>query len=94
MPLPIAASAPSLIIRRDAYERTGLTRQQVDERLGLTDEEFRVEGDVVVLGPVFEDLGPLIEELEQVGLVYFEDFFELPGGWPGWVQLLVAPARA
>ena len=93
MALPIAASAPTLVIRRDAYERTRLTRQQVDERLGLTDEEFRVEGNVVVLGPVFEDLGPVIEEFETAGLVDFEDFFELPGGWPGWVQLLVAPSR-
>ena len=93
MALPIPSTAPTLVIRRDAYERTGLTRQQVDERLGLTDEEFRVEGNVVVLGPVFEDLGPVIEEFEKAGLVYFEDFFELPGGWPGWVQLLVAPAR-
>lgn len=89
MPLPIAPNAPTLVIRREAYERSGITRAALDERLGLTDEEFRVEGTVVVLGPVFADLGPVIEELEAAGLTYFDDFFELPGGWPEWVRVLV-----
>lgn len=91
MPLPVATNAPTLILRREAWERSGLTRAQVDERLGLTDDEFRVEGSVVVVGPIFEELGPVIEELEAAGLVYFDDFFELPGGWPEWVSVLVAP---
>ncbi|MBK8245920.1 MAG: hypothetical protein IPK85_00705 [Gemmatimonadetes bacterium] len=44
MPLPLAAEYPSLVIRREAFERTGLNRTAFDERPGLTDEEFRVEG--------------------------------------------------
>jgi hypothetical protein len=32
----------------------------------------------------------LFEELEQVGLVYFDDFFELSGNWPQWLRLYVA----
>ena len=90
MPLPLTPTGPTLLIRRDAYERSGLTRQSLDERLGLTAEEFRVEGGVVAIGPVFEDLAPVIEELEEAGLSYHDDFFEIPGGWPGWLSLYVA----
>ena len=36
MALLVARDAPTLFIRREAYERTGLTRRAIDERLGLT----------------------------------------------------------
>jgi hypothetical protein len=32
-------------------------------------------------------LGPIIEYLEKVGLIYFDDFFELSGNWPDWLQI-------
>src|SRR5881628_1127137 len=53
MPLPIHAGAPTLFIRRSAYERSGLVRAALDERLGLTPDEFRVEGEVVAIGPIY-----------------------------------------
>jgi hypothetical protein len=89
MPLRIADSASSLIIRRPAFEKAGLTRAQIDAFLNLTDEEFRVEGDIVAIGPVFESeaLSQLVAELESKGLVYFDDFFELSGNWPAWLSL-------
>lgn len=89
MPLTIASGAPTLLIRRDAFERSGLTRAALDERLHLTADEFRVEGALVAVGPIYEDaaLGALIEELEALGLTYFDDFFELSGNWPEWVRL-------
>jgi hypothetical protein len=95
MPLRIPDSASSLGIRRPAFEKAGLARAQIDAFLELTDEEFRVEGDIVVIGPVFdaEALSELIAELEQRGLVYFEDFFELSGNWPSWLSLF-AMAKA
>jgi hypothetical protein len=34
-------------------------------------------------------LTSLISELEDLGLTYFEDFFELTGNWPEWVRLVV-----
>jgi hypothetical protein len=34
-----------------------------------------------------------VAELESMGLVYFDDFFELSGNWPEWVQLYVMPKR-
>jgi hypothetical protein len=89
MPLPIPSDAPTLLIRRDAFERAGLTRSALDERLNLTPDEFRVEGRVVAIGPLVGDtaLDGLIAELEGLGLVYFDDFFELSGNWPDWLRL-------
>ncbi len=96
MALEIANGAPTLFIRREAYERSGLTREQVDERLGLTADEFRVERDLIAVGPIYgegDGLGDLIGELESRGLVYFDDFFELTGNWPEWLRLHAASAR-
>ncbi len=97
MPLSIDPGAPTLFIRRQAYESSGLTRAALDERLGLTADEFRVEGDLIALGPIYasdsDGLGELIAEMESIGLVYFDDFFELPGNWPGWITLMAAGAR-
>jgi hypothetical protein len=89
MPLTIAAESPTMLIRRDAFERVGLTRAQIDDRLNLTPEEFRVEGALIAVGPLVGDdvLEQLIGELEGLGLVYFDDFFELSGNWPTWLRL-------
>lgn len=89
MPINIPAGSPTLVVRKDAFERVGLTRAALDERLNLTADEFRVEGSLVAIGPLVGDtaLTSLIEELETLGLEYFEDFFELSGNWPEWLGL-------
>ncbi len=89
MPLRIEGTAPTLLIRKAAFERAELTRQRFDEVLNLTDEEFRVEGQLIAVGPlVGEDtMSELIEALEEAGLVYFDDFFELSGNWPDWLRV-------
>lgn len=94
MPLPVTQGVPSLFFRRAAYERADLSRAALDTRLGLTDAEFRVEGDIVALGPIYDTdaLGTLVEELEASGLTYFDDFFELSGSWPEWLAVLVLGA--
>jgi hypothetical protein len=93
MPLPVPAGAPTLFIRRRAYEASGLSRSEIDERLGLTAEEFRVDANCVALGPIYGEsdsaLTDFIHELESRGLVYFDDFFELSGTWPEWLSLYV-----
>ena len=91
MPLPLAHDHSTLLIRRDAFERAGLTRTQFDDRFNLTDEEFRVEGALVAVGPLVGEtaLEQIIAELEETGLVYFEDFFEMSGNWPEWMTLFV-----
>ena len=81
-----------LFIKRDAYERAGITRVGIDQRLNLTPDEFNVDGKLVIIGPLPDDaaLHELLDELEQVGLVYFDDYFELSGNWPAWLKLYVA----
>lgn len=91
MPLEIANNAPTLLVRREAYERLAISRTAVDERLGLTADEFRVDNSLVVIGPVFDEAGleRLIEELESAGLRHFEDYFDLSGNWPDWLKIIV-----
>ena len=94
MALSIRSGGSSILIRRAAYEASGLSRAAIDERLGLTGDEFRVEGDLVAIGPLFGGsnvaVSDLIAELERVGLNYFDDFFELSGNWPEWLSVLAA----
>ncbi|MDX2183371.1 MAG: hypothetical protein SFW08_05240 [Gemmatimonadaceae bacterium] len=92
MPLPIADGHPTLFISRTAFERVGLQRSAIDDRLGLTDDEFRVEGQLVAIGPIHDDdaFEELMADLEQLGLVYFDDYFELSGNWPEWLRIFAA----
>lgn len=91
MPLTIDAGRPSILIRRDAYENAGLVRSALDSRFNLTDVEFRAEGNLVVMGPLPSDdlIGPITVYLEEAGLAYFDDFFELSGNWPEWLRIYV-----
>jgi hypothetical protein len=91
MALLVTQGVPTLFFRRDAYERAALTRATLDARLGLTDAEFRVEGNLVAIGPIYDidALGVLVDELEQIGLTYYDDYFELSGSWPEWLTVLV-----
>jgi hypothetical protein len=77
------------LIRKEAFERASLTRAAVDEWLELTPDEFRIEGTLIAIGPVYADdaLQALVSALEDKGLVYFDDFFEMSGNWPEWLSL-------
>ncbi len=85
------AGLPTILIRKDAFERSGATRPEIDSLLNLTDQEFRVEGGLVAIGPLPSDdmLGLVVAFFEAKGLVYYEDFFELSGNWPEWLRLYV-----
>src|SRR5262245_47255453 len=90
VPLNIPAGAPVLVIRRTAYEARGLNRTAIDERAELTQDESRLGGGLVVVGPIYagaDALAAFIDDLEQAGLVYFDDFFELSGNRPDWLHL-------
>jgi hypothetical protein len=91
MALEIRAGQATVLIRREAFDRVGLMRSAIDSRFNLTDQEFRVEEGLVVLGPLPSDdlLSEMIGALEGTGLVYFEDFFELSGNWPEWLSMYV-----
>jgi hypothetical protein len=92
MPLSLPAGSPTLLIRREAFEKAGLQRVAFDTRFNLTPEEFRVEGQLIAIGPLVgeDSVTGIIEELEAVGLVYFEDFIEMSGNWPEWLAVRVA----
>lgn len=91
MPLAITPGHPTLVVRRAAYERANLVRAAIDTRLGLTPDEFRVDGPLVVIGPIHDEdaLGALVADLETLGLAYFDDFFEIPSNWPEWLRVYV-----
>ena len=94
MPTQLSHTAPTMFIRKAAFERADLSRQAFDEALGLTPEEFVVDGGLIVIGPLVGEsaLTELIEALEAAGLVYFDDFFELSGNWPAWLRLIALSA--
>jgi hypothetical protein len=89
MPLTIDSGRPSILIHRQAYENAKLARSELDSRFNLTDGEFRVEGNLIVVGPLPSDdlIGPITDYLEESGLAYFDDFFELSGNWPEWLRI-------
>jgi hypothetical protein len=89
VPLDVSPGAPTVVIRKAAFDRTALSRTVFDDRFNLTPDEFRVEGDLVAIGPLPQDtaLTDLINDLEAAGLTYFDDFFELSGNWPEWLTL-------
>lgn len=89
MPLTISANLPTVLVRKTSFDSNGLTRLELDTAFNLTDAEFRVEDQLIAIGPLpNEDTLPeLISFLEEKGLVYFDDFFELSGNWPEWLAL-------
>ena len=91
MPISLSTGAPTIIVRREAFERAGLSREVIDRALILTADEFRVEREVVAIGPLYSDdgLAALIRTFEDAGLVYFDDFFEMSGNWPEWLTFHV-----
>lgn len=95
MPLNLSHEAPTLLIRKRAFEQHALARSDFDTALHLTDDEFRVEGDLVAVGPLYDaqGLAEMIEALEARGLTYFEDFFDLSGNWPEWLSVYVMAQR-
>lgn len=95
MPIKLTTNVPTLLIRKEAFERAQLTRQGIDEWLNLTADEFQVEGGLIAVGPIYDDDGlqTLIGALENKGLIYFDDFFEMSGNVPEWVQLVAVGSR-
>jgi len=55
-----------------------------------------VEGTLIALGPIYDvdALGALVDALEQIGLVYYEDYFELSGSWPEWLTVFASATES
>jgi hypothetical protein len=95
MPTPLSHDHSTVIIRREAYEAAHIVRAAIDTGLGLTDEEFRVDGSLVFIGPIHDAAAvpDLIAALESAGLIWFDDFFEMSGSWPPWLALIADAER-
>ncbi len=89
MPLQISAGLPTIFVKKEAFERTSLARTEIDARFNLTDAEFKVEGQLIAIGPLPSDemIGLLLEYFEEKGLAYYDDVFEMSGNWPDWLRL-------
>lgn len=89
MPLQISAGLPTIFVKKEAFERASLARTEIDARFNLTDAEFRVEGQLIAIGPLPSDemIGLLLEYFEEKGLPYYDDVFEMSGNWPAWLRL-------
>ena len=89
MPLSVLSGLPTIFIRKDAFERAQLGRAEIDAAFNLTDAEFRVEGNLIAIGPLPSDemIGAVIEYFENKGIIYYDDIFELSGNWPEWLGL-------
>lgn len=89
MPLSVSSGLPTVFIRKEAFERAVLTRSEIDSTFNLTDAEFRVEGNLIAIGPLPSDemVGPIVEYFENKGVIYYDDVFELSGNWPDWLGL-------
>jgi hypothetical protein len=95
MPLHVSSVAPTIFLRKQAFERVSLNRATLDATLTLTVDEFRVEGELIAIGPIHDDVlfRALLDELEKKGLAYFDDFFELSGNWPDWLSVFAMATR-
>lgn len=89
MPLQISAGLPTIFVKKEALEKASLARTEIDARFNLTDAEFKVEGQLIAIGPLPSDemIGLLLEYFEEKGLAYYDDVFELSGNWPDWLRL-------
>lgn len=89
MPLQVTSGLPTILIRKEAFESAGIVRSDLDIQFNLTDAEFKVEGELILVGPIPSDdmLGPMLEYFEAQGLVYYDDVFEMSGNWPEWLRL-------
>jgi hypothetical protein len=94
MPIQLDHNRPTILIRQQPFESSGIARAEIDSKYNLTDQEFQVEAGLIAVGPLpSDDLLPgLIEDLEGRGLVYFDDFFEMSGNWPEWITIYVRGA--
>jgi hypothetical protein len=95
MPLELAHDAPTILVRREAFERAGLARSEIDAMLNLTPDEFRVEGALIAIGPLWGDdaAGELADWLEERGLAPYDDFFDMSGSVPNWLTLYAMATR-
>ncbi len=93
----IPASAEfGIILRRAALAERGLELEQVYQCMG-TPVPRGISDDMVTFGPSFgsDAQREFVHRLEELGLNYFEDFFDVNIDRPAWCGFMVTldPAR-
>jgi hypothetical protein len=87
-----------IIIRRHSLVERDVSLHSILEVLGVK-EPFDINDELLTFGPSFgqEALDVLTNRLIELGLVYFDDFFEFVGDFPTWCRFhasLVPPASS
>lgn len=88
-----ATSEFGLIVRKAALDKKGISRSMLDTI--MTDIHLIGESeDLLSYGPMFgmESLDEIIFRLQNIGLIYVDDFVELNFLVPNWVKLGIASA--
>jgi len=79
MPLEIHPDAPTMLIRKSAFERAGLARAHFDARYNLTPDEFRVEGEMVAIGPLYDEEGIVVADCDLRRALHAKRYFDVVG---------------
>lgn len=84
-----------IVIRRDAMHAHSITRAQVLEALEV-DRPLAENDELLSFGPSFgqEASDEFVRRLESLGLIYFDDFFDLVLSHPDWLQFSARYAGA
>jgi len=82
-----------IVIRRASLDERSISLNKVYQCMG-TSSPLGMNDDLISFGPSF-GIGAqreFIRRLEEIGLVYYEDFFDMSIDSPAWCDFLVALA--
>jgi hypothetical protein len=76
-----------IIIRRAALEERGIASEDLLSAFQAS-KPLDLNAELVSFGPSFgkEALDTFIQRLRALGLIYFDDFIEFAGDFPGWCK--------
>jgi hypothetical protein len=84
-----------IVVRLASLNERGINFEQLLDALE-TSSPFDSNDEIASFGPHFggEALATLIRRLSDLGLEYFDDFFEFSGDFPRWCAFKVSAAGA
>lgn len=82
-----------IAIRLNSLNENGINFEKI--RNLMENENFEENNDLVIFSPIFgkEAMEELSRRLSEIGLQYFDDFFELEFVFPEWCQLKLQYSR-
>ena len=90
-----ATSEYGLVVRLDSLTERGLALENLLAAIEVS-SPYDSNDEIASFGPHFgrEALDAIIQRLSDLGLTYFDDFFEFAGDFPKWCAFRVSVARA